>query len=326
MLYGVDVHDGYQHGLSFSTLVRQGYTFCAVKLSQGVDFVRDQADEWIDEARTSGLIAGAYHWLTEADGAAQARWFWQCLKRVSGPEGLLIQLDCESDGYGQQITAWADEWRRLSGGHPFLIYSGAWWWPRTGGFDGSAVTPYLWHSRYLRADADVVPDDPAAFASRIPSSWWTPGYGGWTEATFIQFTSKGDAGNLANNVDLNCTRLSYDELVALTTPSQGSDEDVDTAQDALLFNASSIAAQTARMRDSAPVKRPDGSYFPEPLVLGPVAALKQIAADLAELKARPPVEAAPVDVDTLKAALADPAVLAAIVEAVNDDAARRAAE
>lgn len=216
MLYGVDVHDGYQHGLSFPTLVAQGYTFAAVKLTQGTGYVRDQADEWITSARSAGLVPGAYHWLTSADGAAQARWFHQNLAKVGGPDGLLIQLDCEDDGYGPQMTAWAQEWSRLTGGHPFMIYSGAWWWPKTGGFVGASLTPYLWDSHYLSADADTVPDDPAAFAARIPASWWGPRYGGWPTPTFVQFTSKGDAGGLANNVDLNCTRLTREQLLALT--------------------------------------------------------------------------------------------------------------
>jgi hypothetical protein len=82
---------------------------------------------------------------------------------------------------------------------------------------GVDVTPYLWHSHYLTADADTVPDDPAAFAARIPASWWVPGYGGWPTATFLQFTSKGDAGALANRVDLNVYQGKRDQLLTLTT-------------------------------------------------------------------------------------------------------------
>lgn len=216
MLYGVDVHDGYQAGLSFPTLARQGYTFAAVKLTQGAGYVRGAAGDWIRAARSAGLIPGAYHWLTAGDGAAQARWFHRHVTAAGGPDGMLIQLDCEDDGYGPQMRAWADEWNRLTGGHPFLVYSGAWWWPRTGGYWGADLTPHVWHSHYLTADTDSVPDDPAALAARIPASWWTPGYGGWPEATILQFTSKGDAGGLENKVDLNVTRMTREQLLALT--------------------------------------------------------------------------------------------------------------
>lgn len=215
-LYGVDVHDGYQAGLSFPTLKRQGYSFAAVKLTQGTDYARGQGDDWVRAARAAGLIPGAYHWLNAADGAAQARWFWDKLKECGGPDGVLIQLDCEDNAGPTQIKAWAAEWSRLSGGHPFLIYSGAWWWaPHVGTFRGVDVTPYLWHSHYLAADTDVVPDDPAAFAARIPASWWVSGYGGWPQASILQFTSQGDAGELGNKVDLNVYRGSMAELLTL---------------------------------------------------------------------------------------------------------------
>lgn len=216
MLYGVDVHDGYQDGISFPKLKAEGYSFAAIKVTEGSGYVRAHAGEWVELARAAGLIPGAYHWLDGSDGAAQARWFHQHVVAVGGPEGMLIQLDCEDDGYGPQMAAWAHEWERLTGGHPFLIYSGAWWWPRTGGYRGASLTPYLWHSRYLTADTDGVPDDPAALAARVPESWWTPGYGGWAAATCIQITSRGDAGGLANNVDLNITRLTREQLLALT--------------------------------------------------------------------------------------------------------------
>jgi hypothetical protein len=60
-----------------------------------------------------------------------------------------------------------------------------------------------------------VPDNPAAMAASIPARWWTPGYGGWSRASVMQFTDQGDAGGLANNVDLNATTLTREQLLAL---------------------------------------------------------------------------------------------------------------
>jgi lysozyme len=220
MLYGVDVHDGYQAGLNFSLLRQQGYTFAAVKLTQGTGYQRDLGDDWVRAARSAGLVPGGYHWLTAADGAAQARWFHHKVVESGGPAGMMIQLDCEDDAGPTQIKAWAAEWLRLSGGHPFLIYSGSWWWaPHVGSFRGVDVTPYLWHSHYLTADTDTVPDDPAALAALIPAYWWLPGYGGWYTATILQFTSRGDAGTLGNKVDLNVTHMTREQLLALTRPA-----------------------------------------------------------------------------------------------------------
>lgn len=238
MLYGVDVHDGYQAGLSFPTLARQGYTFAAVKLTQGTGYARDLGDDWVRAARAAGLIPGGYHWLTAGNGAAQARWFHAKVVESGGPDGMLIQLDCEDNAGYADVLDWRDEWNRLTGGHPFLVYTGAWWWqPR--GWSGTTVTPHLWHSHYLTADADTVPDDPAAFAARIPASWWVPGYGGWPTATVLQFTSKGDAGGLGNKVDLNVTRMTREQLLALTHPAGAAastgDDDMASVADTITY-------------------------------------------------------------------------------------------
>lgn len=53
------------------------------------------------------------------------------------------------------------------------------------------------------------------------------------------------------------------------------------------------------------------------------AQIAEVAADVEELKARPPVQPAPVDPATLKAVLLDPQVLAAIAKAVADEEHRR---
>lgn len=215
-LYGVDVHPDFQRGLHWPTLYAQGYRYGAVKHTQGTGYLHNLTDEWVRDCRAAGLLAGGYHWLDASDGAMQARWFYKRVVECGGPTGMLIMLDVEDTGRAAQVTAWAREWNRLSHGHPFAIYTGGWWWkPNMGSFNGPAITPTLWHSSYLDADVDTVPDDPAAFASRIPASWWKPNYGGWREATFLQFSSRGDAGRLANNVDLNATRLTMAELRAL---------------------------------------------------------------------------------------------------------------
>jgi len=215
MLYGVDVHDGYQKGLSFPLLARQGYSFAAVKLTQGVDYARDLGDDWVRASRDAGLIPGAYHWITRTDGATQARWFYKKILESGGPTGMLIQLDCEADATYQDVLNWKAEWNRLSNNHPFLLYTGKWWWDARN-WNGPNVTPYLWDSHYISADTDTIQDDPATFAAKIPASYFNPGYGSWTSNSILQFTSRGDAGSLGNNVDLNVTRMTREQLVALT--------------------------------------------------------------------------------------------------------------
>lgn len=288
LIYGVDVHPDFQRGLHWPTLYAQGYRYGAIKHTQGVGYQHNLTDEWVRDCRAAGLLAGAYHWLDASDGAAQARWFWRRVLECGGPKGMLVMLDVEDTGKAAQVTAWAREWTRLSGGHPFAIYTGGWWWkPNMGGFNGAAITPTLWHSSYLAADADSIPDDPAAFASRIPASWWTPGYGSWKRATFLQFSSKGDAGRLANRVDLNATWLTMDQLRALAglssdtgapgdtgggiTPIEEDDMPVTDAQwkaheakvDGLVAALKSIAD-----RQQYDAFRIDGIYFDRPAAIG----------------------------------------------------------
>jgi len=236
MLYGLDVHVRYQAGLNIEILPGQGYTFLATKASQGVEVpsvgitaaqFTSRMLAWVDRTRTAGMTPGLYHWVNNAaGGAAQARFFHALVVKAGGPEGMLIQLDNEDNATWEITRDWAAEWEQLTGGHPWLMYTGGWWW-RPRGWNGASLTPYLWDSHYLTADLDTAPDDPAAFAARIPADWWNPGYGNWPSATFLQFTSRGDAGGLGNNVDLNATKLTMPQLLTLTG-SQPTPRMVDT--------------------------------------------------------------------------------------------------
>lgn len=221
MLYGVDVHARYQGGLDIPLLARQGYTFLVSKASEGTGIpplngssaaFKLRTLQWMDQARAAGMIPGLYHWIKSGNGAGQARFFHGIVKDAGGPGGMLIQLDCEDNATYSDVVAWAEEWQRLTGGHPFLIYTGGWWW-RPRGWNGNVLTPYLWESHYLSADVDTIPDNPAQYS--IPAAWWTPGYGQWPVATILQFTSRGDAGSLGNNIDLNAFRGSLADLQAL---------------------------------------------------------------------------------------------------------------
>lgn len=285
-VYGVDIHGTYQRGIDFGLLARQGYSFAAVKATQGTtDFsasYTQQFLDWVPRIKAAGLIPGAYHWVTNADPAAQMRNFWRRLREVGGPKGMLIQLDCEDNATEAVLRGCVVEWRRLSGGYPFLIYTGKWWWgPR--GWNGAQYTPYLWHSHYLPADADVIPDDPAAFARRIPADWWGPGYGGWARAAMIQFTSEGDAGSLGNNVDLNVFPGTLAELRVLAGLN-GGDEMANADEIARnASNADIYGWHFTQLDDDIPGLNGGTTKLPNKAA----RLLKQVAADVAEVKARP---------------------------------------
>lgn len=198
----------WQAGLNVEQVIAEGYTAVVCKATEGTNFRDGQFDGWIRRIRAAGAIPGAYHFIRAGDGAAQARFFHSRLTPHGGPAGMLIQLDCEADASWDTIRAWVAEWNRLTDSHPFLLYTGAWWWkPR--GFKGASLTPYLWHSSYVDGS-----DYGSRLYAKVPGSWWTPGYGGWDRATILQFSSKGRVAG--QNIDVNAFAGSLDELRALT--------------------------------------------------------------------------------------------------------------
>lgn len=200
----------WQGTIDIARIAREGYSACVCKATEGASYLDSTFARNIAATRNAGMIPGAYHFLRDGDGAAQARFFHQQVVKQGGPNGWLIQLDCESDGYGPEMSAWATEWRRLSGNHPFLIYSGAWWWPRTSGFNGAALTPHLWASHYVTGSASG-----SELYAKVPDNWWTPGYGGWGNATILQFSATGAVAG--QKVDVNAFRGTVAQLRALTT-------------------------------------------------------------------------------------------------------------
>jgi glycosyl hydrolase family 25 len=308
-LFGVDIHASYQAGISLPKLKAEGYTFVVDKASEGTGIpplngssaaFKAQTLAWVAEARALGMVPGLYHWLKAGNAAGQARFFYGIVTQAGGPAGMLIQLDCEDNATYADVQAWDAEWERLTGGHPYLLYTGKWWWgPR--GWDGKAITPYLWHSHYLSADDDTISDDPAAFAARVPGSWWTPGYGGWPSATILQFTSRGDAGTLGNNVDLNVFRGSLEELAVLLGGGNVLTSDNDAQHEIWRVHA------MAEMHETIQGGPQEGREVPI------VIAINKIAGEVAALKSGgvPPAD--------LKAVLLDPDVLAAIAKAVTDE-------
>lgn len=316
-VYGVDIHAQYQKGISLPRLKAEGYSFVVDKASEGTyipsnkdsssaEFKR-QMLAWVAETRSLGMIPGLYHWIKNGRAAEQARFFYALVREAGGPGGMLIQLDDEDDATYADTQIWAAEWAQLTGGHPILLYTGKWWWgPR--GWDGAAITPYLWDSHYLTADADTIPDDPAVFAARIPSSWWQPGYGNWPSSTILQFTSQGDAGSLGNNVDLNVFRGSLEELLALT----GGDMALTADERKILDYIDCRIEAMVRMLD--PVRfGPDKGGANE--LARAVRALKTSPVDASAVAELLKPELGGI----VKAALLQPEVLAAIAKAVTNE-------
>lgn len=200
----------YQPGFNVAQAAREGYSAFICKATEGTTFNDALFDGFINQIQAAGAIPGAYHFLRAGDGAAQARAFYARVAAHGGPAGWLIALDNEADATWDTTVAWVTEWNRLSGNHPVIMYTGAWWWgPR--GWSGSQLTPYLWHSRYVAGTAPG-----SALYGQVPDAWWTPGYGGWGSATILQFSSKGQVAG--QQVDVDAFRGTLDDLRVLTAP------------------------------------------------------------------------------------------------------------
>lgn len=185
----VDAHPQYQDGLNVEQVAVEGYGALIVKATQGATgYTADKTlDDWITRARGKHMVPGAYHWLTNAPASNQLDHYLGRIASVGGPDGLLCAVDVEdttSPPSLDVLTAFVHGFADRTGGHPLLLYTGAWWWlPR--GWRGVSMAPYLWASRYVPG-----PGTGAQLYAQVPASWWTPGYGGWASATMLQFTDK----------------------------------------------------------------------------------------------------------------------------------------
>ena len=203
--YGIDISN-HQGDFPVAGARAEGYEFCWAKCSQGNWYEDPYFFSNVSKSRECGMLPGAYHWLEYGNGVAQARMFFNRCQQAGMDQGLLIACDNESNADWATTVAFFNEWNRLSGGHPMYMYSGAWWWqPR--GWNGASLTPLLWHSRYVSGSGTG-----AALYGLTNDSFWTPYYGGWGQATVLQYSSSGVVQGRA--IDVNVFRGSIGELRA----------------------------------------------------------------------------------------------------------------
>jgi hypothetical protein len=174
--YLVDIAS-YQAGISLAVVKAAGVSAVNVKLTQGDWYTFTAGATYADQARALGMRVLGFHWLdSSATGTAQAQKAYAQMRAI-GAEG--VQVDCEDSSRPASWTIWRDfvTWMQDKLGRHVVGYTGDWWWqPR--GWDGSALTPYLWappNSGYLAA----YPGD--------TSTAWMAGYGGWDSFSLLQY-------------------------------------------------------------------------------------------------------------------------------------------
>jgi hypothetical protein len=216
-IFVVDAHETYQRGLNIEQVAREGISAIIFKASEGsTGFTAGPTTmDWVKRARSSGMIPGAYHWLTNTSTEGQLNHYLEVLQRMGGPEGMLCAVDVEdvrTPATPANVSSFHDLWLKRVGNQPLILYTGGWWWRKYGGYISDRY-PYLWDSRYVQATGLK----PATGYVMVPPKWWNPGYGGWTSSTMIQFTDSGLVAGQRVDVSAFCGDIG--SLRSLTTAS-----------------------------------------------------------------------------------------------------------
>jgi hypothetical protein len=202
-----------------------------------------------------------------------------------------------------------------------MLYTGGWYWggPRIGDKNGAALGVPLWHSRYVFKEGNPVTGPYRTVWQMVPRSWWKPGYGGWTNATILQYSSRATVPGVSGVCDVNHYLGTIDELRAIAT--EGDDMPLTQA------DAELVATRTW-VRDSDP----DGAVT-EAAWIALHNARRDAAACLAQITelrrelttGRDPIDTQEI-ITGLLAELTPSAIADAVVQAMSADQARETAE
>lgn len=196
----------YQKGLVPDEL-RPGIAALIVKCTQGATYVDPYYAEWLSQARGTGLLLGAYHYVDGSSPQAQA----ENLKAHMLDPSLAVMLDSENGGFQQQLEV-ADAMTAL-GLHVRIDYMSRSYWAEIGSPDLSAS----FRSRGLTLVNASYPTAAAGTPTQLypgdSSTGWNE-YGGIAPGIW-QFTNAADEDG--QRIDVSAYRGSLAQLRALFT-------------------------------------------------------------------------------------------------------------
>jgi lysozyme len=232
----------------------------------------------LERAQATGFAPGAYLFLHEGAGAAQADWFAENAGDLDG-FGLAIDVEPSGDSRPDHATAAAcvARLRQHYPGHPVGGYLPHWYWDNA----DTRFVDWLWSSAYVSGTGS-----PGFLFPRLPASAWN-GYGGRDPAVH-QFTSSAVVPGVGGLVDCSAYRGTPAQYAALTRdavvvlPPPPSPPAVDW-QDSVMNQLPTIAHGTPRRADVLRVQallRPAGAPVAEDGVFGPAteAAVQHVQA------------------------------------------------
>jgi GH25 family lysozyme M1 (1,4-beta-N-acetylmuramidase) len=200
-----------------------GRSFAIIKATEGTTYVNPYFASDIAQARSAGLVVGAYHFaqprLPISSAAADARHYVRTVGSFRSSNLLppILDLECSGTGtctYGRTLSVnemrqwtqlWLDTAESMTGRTPILYTYDSFWRNALG--NSTAFTRYpFWYARYTT----VTPT-----ASMLP--------GGWSRWTFWQYTSTQSTPGLPRTGavgDVNRFNGSLDSLKALANGSR----------------------------------------------------------------------------------------------------------
>lgn len=199
MNLGIDV-SRYQGAIDWPKVYAAGIRFAFARASYGAGTPDPKYAVNVRRACRAGLVVGAYHFLVHGSPEAQADYF---MSRIHDPSGLLVAVDVEEEGSPTiaDVRAFVARWRTKHPAHKVFVYTNPNTWRyRLGNPAGAALGP-LWLAHWVGGTGS-----PGALYRSVPSSYWTPGLGGWAAATLLQFTSKASVAGITGNVDADAYR------------------------------------------------------------------------------------------------------------------------
>ena len=179
-----------------------GAPFCFIKASQANWIDQDFVYNW-SNAKTAGLLRGAYHFLTyDISPIVQADYVWSLLKSDPGELPIVADFEYRIAGLTRSAAAnalklFVERLQVLSGRLP-MIYSSPGYWNEFGTTDAFWAKYPLWLAHYTTAEP-LIP---------LP----------WRAWYFWQFTDRADGlkyGSEAKEIDMNYWYSDLDTLYAL---------------------------------------------------------------------------------------------------------------
>lgn len=227
--FGLDISHHQDLRLDLAQCRREGVEFVFLKAGEGGSYVDPEFAHNLTEARTAGLLAGAY-WFLRANASPAAH---VAKIKQTVPLDVPIIPDIEKAIDGSWPTkAHADAVLaaiRAAGYTVPISYIPRWFWRDHWKSESLAGWPPLWSSRYPDNLVGTLPDEWAD----VPAHYWD-GYGGLSVAV-LQFTSSVRIAGF-QPIDANAYRSGRDQLAALlgytTTPKEDPMRDLILAREA----------------------------------------------------------------------------------------------